>query len=68
MSMLSVRPDLAAFLHAALGEQRRRQHPAEENDWSQVNEGRYNNPITTALYDEASGKLIPTEAAELFIR
>ena len=33
--------------------------PQAENDWSQVNEGRYNNPDYDALYDEAAPRLIP---------
>jgi peptide/nickel transport system substrate-binding protein len=41
--------------------------PQAGNNWSQVNEGRYNNPDYDALYDEAASTTDPDRAAELFI-
>lgn len=41
--------------------------PQAGNEWSQVNEGRYNNPDYDALYDEAATTSDPDRAAELFI-
>lgn len=42
--------------------------PQAENGWSQVNEGRYNNPEYDALYDRAEATSDPDEAADLFIQ
>ena len=42
--------------------------PQKENNWSQVNEGRYNNPEYDKLYDQAAGETNPTTANELFIQ
>ncbi len=42
--------------------------PQKENNWSQVNEGRYNNPDYDRLYDQASGETDPVKANEYFIQ
>lgn len=42
--------------------------PQKENGWSQVNEGRYNNPAYDALYDEAAKATDPQRANDLFIQ
>jgi peptide/nickel transport system substrate-binding protein len=41
--------------------------PQRENGWSQVNEGRYNNPHYDDLYDQAAKETDPEKAAQLFI-
>jgi peptide/nickel transport system substrate-binding protein len=42
--------------------------PQKENNWSQVNEGRYNNPEYDALYDRAVAETDAERVAELFIQ
>ena len=42
--------------------------PQKENNWSQVNEGRYNNPDYDRLYDQAASETDPVKANELFIQ
>jgi peptide/nickel transport system substrate-binding protein len=42
--------------------------PQKENGWSQVNEGRYNNPEYDALYDQAAAETDPETVAALFIQ
>jgi peptide/nickel transport system substrate-binding protein len=42
--------------------------PQKENGWSQVDEGRYNNPDYDALYDQAAKETDPEKAAQLFIQ
>jgi peptide/nickel transport system substrate-binding protein len=42
--------------------------PQKENNWSQINEGRYNNPEYDALYDQAAAETDPAKVNELFIQ
>jgi peptide/nickel transport system substrate-binding protein len=42
--------------------------PQKENNWSQLNEGRYNNPDYDALYDQAAAETDPDKVNELFIQ
>jgi peptide/nickel transport system substrate-binding protein len=42
--------------------------PQKENNWSQLNEGRYNNPDYDALYDQAAAETDPAKVNELFIQ
>jgi peptide/nickel transport system substrate-binding protein len=41
--------------------------PQKENGWSQLNEGRYNNPDYDALYDQVAKETDPEKAAQTFI-
>jgi peptide/nickel transport system substrate-binding protein len=42
--------------------------PQKENGWSQLNEGRYNNPEYDALYDLVATETDPEAAAQAFIK
>jgi peptide/nickel transport system substrate-binding protein len=42
--------------------------PQKENGWSQLNEGRYNNPDYDALYDQVATETDPEAAAQTFIK
>jgi peptide/nickel transport system substrate-binding protein len=42
--------------------------PQKENGWSQLNEGRYNNPEYDALYDQVATETDPEAAAQAFIK
>jgi peptide/nickel transport system substrate-binding protein len=42
--------------------------PQKENGWSQLNEGRYNNPEYDALYDQVATEIDPEAAAQAFIK
>jgi peptide/nickel transport system substrate-binding protein len=42
--------------------------PQKENGWSQVDEGRYNNPDYDALYNQVAKEIDPEKAAQTFIQ